>query len=113
MSEEKIEIVEYSESGFWEKIAKYAKNIGSELLEKVLQLYYALGSDKCDAKHKTIILGALAYVISPFDAIPDLIPILGYTDDMGVVGAALVAVANCIDEDVRRKAAEKLKEWFN
>lgn len=113
MSEEKMEIIEYSESGFWEKIAKYAKSIGKELLEKVLQLYYALGSENCTTKDRGIILGALAYVISPIDIIPDLTPIIGYTDDMGVVAAALVAVAKCIDVTVKSKAADKLKEWFN
>ncbi len=107
-----IQIEDYSESNFWDKCKKYAKSIGEELMEKVLQLYYALESEQCSAKHKTIIYGALAYLISPIDALPDLTPILGYTDDMGVVGAALVAVASCIDDEVKVKAKEKLKEWF-
>ncbi|CAM3049570.1 YkvA family protein [Vibrio diazotrophicus] len=110
---EQIHIEGYSESGFWGKLKKYAKTIGEELVEKVLQLYYALESDKCSAKHKTIIYGALAYLVSPIDAIPDLTPVLGYTDDMGVVAAALAAVSMCIDEEVKEKAKNKLKEWFS
>lgn len=75
-------------------------------------LYYALESDQCSAKHKTIIYGALAYLISPIDAIPDFIPVTGLTDDMGVIAAALVAVAICIDEEVKAKAEQKLQDWF-
>ncbi len=109
---EQIKIEEYSETNLWDKLAKYAKDIGEELLEKVLQLYYALDSENCSIKHKTIIYGALAYLVSPIDAIPDLTPVLGYTDDMGVVVAALAAVASCIDDDVKAKAKARLKVWF-
>lgn len=111
--ENKIEIEDYSEGSFWEKLKKYASSIGQELMGKVLQLYYALDSENCSTKHKAIIYGALAYLVSPIDAIPDLTPFLGYTDDMGVIAAALAAVASCIDDEVKQKAAEKLKEWFS
>lgn len=109
---EQIQIEEYSESSFWDKCIKYAKYIGKELMEKVFQLYYALESENCSAKYKTIIYGALAYLVSPIDAIPDITPIFGYTDDMGVVAAALAAVAACIDDEVIAKAKAKVKEIF-
>jgi uncharacterized membrane protein YkvA (DUF1232 family) len=38
---------------------------------------------------KVIPLGALAYVISPIDAIPDVLPILGQLDDIGILMAAM------------------------
>ena len=79
-------------------------------LEQVFRLYYALESEKCSAKHKTIIYGALAYLVSPIDIIPDLTPLLGYTDDMGLIATALVAVAVCIDDVVKTKAKEKVDE---
>ena len=36
-----------------------------------------------------ILVATLAYVISPFDLIPDFIPVLGWTDDAAVVAAAV------------------------
>ncbi|WP_211605080.1 YkvA family protein [Vreelandella arcis] len=42
---------------------------------------------------KTTIYGALGYFISPVDAIPDLAPIVGYADDIGVLAGALAMVA--------------------
>lgn len=109
---EKIQIEDYSEAGFWGKCKKYAKTMGAELMEKVLLLYFALDSENCTAKHRSIIYGALAYLISPIDAIPDVMPGVGYTDDFGVIAAALMAVAVCIDKDVKQKAADKLEDWF-
>ena len=47
------------------------------------------------------------------DVIPDLTPILVYTDDMAVIAASLVAVANCIDDAVKGKAKEKVDELFD
>ncbi len=107
-----VKIEEYSENGFWLKCKKYAKKIGFESMNKVFQLFYALESEKCSLKHKTIIYGALAYLVSPIDVIPDLTPVLGYTDDMGIIVAALASVACLIDDEVIAKAKNKLKDLF-
>lgn len=37
---------------------------------------------------------------------------VGYTDDLGSLGIALLQVAIYIDEDIKKKAKEKLKDWF-
>lgn len=109
----KIEIEDYDEDGFWSKTKKYCKTIGKDSLEQVFRLYYGLESEKCSTKHKATIYGALAYLVSPIDIIPDLTPVLGYTDDMAVIAAALVAVAGCIDDVVKGRAKEKVDELFD
>jgi len=63
------------------------------------------------AKH--IMLGALGYLISPIDALPDLTPLLGYTDDAGVLAFALVVVSGHINEEVKVQARERLNGWFS
>ncbi len=103
---------DYSEDSFWGKMKKYAKAAGSEVVEKALQLYYALQDSNTPAWAKTVIIGALGYFISPIDAIPDIIPVVGYADDLGVIAAALAAVAIYITDDIKAKAKQKLKEWF-
>ena len=107
-----VELEEYNEESFWEKTKKYCKSIGKDSLEQVFRLYYALESEQCTIGHRTTIYGALAYLVSPIDIIPDLTPILGYTDDMAVIAAALVAVANCIDDTVKGKAKDKVTDLF-
>ncbi|ROS01717.1 uncharacterized membrane protein YkvA (DUF1232 family) [Sinobacterium caligoides] len=107
-----MQIDDFSEQGFWAKCKAYAKTIGYESMEKVLWLYYALDSEQCTLKQKSIIYGALAYLIAPLDAIPDLTPLLGYTDDMGLIAAAITAVALCIDDTVKSRASQRLQQWF-
>ena len=58
---------------------------------------------------KAILASAIAYVLCPLDAIPDFIPVAGWIDDIGVLGAALTGVARaCITDEHRRKAREIL-----
>ncbi|WP_336046041.1 YkvA family protein [Solibacillus ferritrahens] len=114
MDEEKIKKFSkhYSEDGLWNKIKKYAKKVGSTAIYATLLLYFVLQKEEVPAKNKTIIIGALGYFILPIDLIPDPIPGIGYTDDIGVLLIALWQVAMYIDADVKNKAKEKLKDWF-
>ena len=57
-------------------------------------------------------LRALGYFISPIDVIPDFIPVVGFTDDIGVLAAAVVMAASYIDAEARAKADTKLAGWF-
>ena len=57
-------------------------------------------------------LGAIGYLISPFDSLPDLTPFVGYTDDLGVLSFALVTVACYINDDVRDKARAHVENYY-
>ncbi|MEP4148043.1 MAG: DUF1232 domain-containing protein [Halioglobus sp.] len=102
----------FSEDSFWEKLKRYAKTAGREVVEKALLLFYAMQEEKAPAWAKATIAGALGYFIVPIDAIADLTPAVGYADDLGVLALALAAVATYINDDVRRKTAEKIDAWF-
>ena len=103
---------EYSDSSFREKLLKYALIAGREVVERALQLYYAAQDPKTPAWAKTAIYGALGYFIFPLDAIPDVVPAVGYADDLGVLAAAVATVVMYITEDVKLKAGQKLRDWF-
>lgn len=102
----------YSESGFRDKLKKYATLAGREVVEKAVLLYYAMQEEKAPAWAKATIAGALGYFIVPLDAIADVTPAVGYADDLGVLVLAVAAVASYINDDVRRKTAEKMRLWF-
>lgn len=104
---------EFSEDGFWKKVGDFAKQAGREAIEKALTLYYAFQDPQVPAWAKAVIVGALGYFISPLDAIPDLVPAIGYADDVGVMVAALAAIAVHVSDETKRKAAEKVAEWFD
>lgn len=111
-SEEKDYSKYYNDDSFLEKITKYAKKAGVGTIEKVLYLYYAAEKPSTPAWAKATIYGALGYFIFPVDAIPDVLPIVGYSDDVGVLGLAITSVSFYIDEDVKQKAKNKLQDWF-
>lgn len=103
---------DYSESGFWDKIKKNVKKIGSKLLYTALQLYYAAKSEDTPAWAKTTIYGALGYLILPIDLIPDALPVVGFSDDAGAIAAATAVVATYITQEVKNRAQSKMKDWF-
>ena len=103
----------FSKRDFVEKISRIAKRAGAKLVYAALILYYTLQSDKVSKKDKAIIIGALGYMISPLDAIPDAIPIAGLTDDLAVLLYVLKKVWTDIDPEIQEKAKKRLSKWFD
>ena len=102
----------FSDEQFWDKLNGYARKAGREVVERALRLYYAARRPETPAWAKTSIFGALAYFISPIDAIPDLLPFIGFSDDLTVMAAALAMISLYIDDDVKRKARQTTERWF-
>ncbi len=81
-------------------------------LEKVwesLTLMFGIVADWIKGKYKDVplgsiigIIGALIYFLSPIDAIPDFIPVIGYLDDVFVIGLVIAQVSSDL---------EKYKAW--
>ena len=102
----------YSENDFWEKIKGVFKSAGRVLIYKALQLYYVLQKSDCPAYIKAAIFAALGYFILPIDVIPDVIPVVGFSDDLAAIGAALVMAQSYVDEDIKNKAKNTLDNIF-
>lgn len=103
----------FTKSEFVEKISRIAKRAGAKLVYAALLLFYTLQSDQISMKDKAIIIGALGYLISPLDVVPDAIPIAGLGDDLAVLIFVLQKVWGDVSDDVKTKAQNKLKEWFD
>lgn len=104
---------QFTKCGFFEKISRIAKRAGAKLVYAALILYYTLESDKVSVKEKAIILGALGYLISPLDLVPDAIPIAGLSEDLAVLIYVLHKVWGEVSDDVKNKAHSKLSTWFD
>ena len=98
---------------FLDKISRIAKRAGAKLVYAALILYYTLQSDKISVKDKAIIIGALGYLVSPLDVVPDAIPIVGLGDDLTVLIYVLNKVWGNVSEDIKQKAKDKLSKWFD
>lgn len=102
----------FSENRFWKVLKERARQAGIKTVYSALLLFYAYRRKETPTWAKSIVLGVLGYFLAPFDAIPDLSPIIGYTDDVGVLSFGLVTIAAFVNDDVRTKARSHLDKWF-
>lgn len=103
----------FTANDFVDKISRIAKSAGSKLVYAALILYYTLQSDKVSRSDKAVIIGALGYLISPLDVVPDAIPIVGLSDDLAVLLYVLKKVWVNVDSEIKDKAKAKLAKWFD
>ena len=103
----------YSESKLLNKLTSVARWAGAKVVYAVLLLYYVLRNPNVSTADKSKIYGALGYFILPTDLLFDIIPLVGYTDDMAAIMWAIHTVAKNITPEIKAKAKAKLGEWFD
>ncbi len=95
----------FSTAGFWSIVRKLSKRGGHKVMGGALTLYYCLRDPETPAWAKSIIVGALGYLIFPMDLIPDAILGAGFTDDWSVIVGALASVMAHIKEEHKSRAS--------
>jgi uncharacterized membrane protein YkvA (DUF1232 family) len=92
----------YVRRGFWAKVKRYAAAL--PFVEDLFAAYYC-AFDRATPRHvQAALIGALAYFVLPFDVIPDMMPVLGFTDDAAVLATAIKLVASHIRPEHREAA---------
>ena len=94
---------------FWRKLRGVAARI--PFAEDALAAYYCAFDRETPLPVKATLVGALAYFVLPADAIPDVMPVFGFTDDAAVLATAIKLVASHIRPEHREAAREKLEEF--
>jgi uncharacterized membrane protein YkvA (DUF1232 family) len=87
---------------FWHKLKRLAVRL--PFAEDLLAAYYCAFDRQTPRHVQAALLGALAYFILPFDFIPDMLPVLGFTDDAAILATALRMVASHITPEHREAA---------
>ena len=100
----------YSEAGLWDKIHKNIAKIGVKVIYQALLLFYVAQSPNCPTKIKAGIIGALGYLISPLDLIPDMLPGIGFADDAIAIATAVALAQIYITDEIRAQAKAKLAD---
>jgi uncharacterized membrane protein YkvA (DUF1232 family) len=88
--------------GFWRKLARVAAQI--PFAEDLLTAYYCAFDRSTPYHVRAALVAALAYFVLPFDVMPDVLPMLGFTDDAAVLAGAIKLVWSHI-EPAHREAA--------
>ena len=107
-----MEVPKLNKDKLFEKLQQFAREMGVRAVYSTLLLFYTYQEDETPGWAKKTVLGAIAYLINPFDVIPDLTPLVGYSDDLGILGFALVTISGYINMNVKINARKKAKEWF-
>lgn len=102
----------YSDNSFLDKLKRYSKAAGLKVVYSALLLQYLMKSDTVPLKAKLVLSAALGYFILPIDFIPDFAPLLGFTDDVGVLLLILRQMAVYITPEIREQAREHVRKWF-
>lgn len=87
---------------FWLKFKRLA--ISLPFAEELLAAYYCAFDRETPRHVQAALLGALAYFVLPFDFMPDMLPVLGFTDDAAVLATAIRMVASHITPEHRAAA---------
>ncbi|HEY6024449.1 MAG TPA: YkvA family protein [Pseudolabrys sp.] len=94
---------------FWRKTGRVAASI--PFAEDLLAAYYCAFDRDTPLPVKMSLIGALAYFVLPVDAIPDMLPVLGFTDDAAVLASTIKLVASHIRPEHRAVARDKLAQF--
>ena len=94
--------------GFWPKVTRVAGRL--PFAEDLLAAYYCAFDRQTPMQVRMILLGALAYFVLPFDGIPDVLPILGFSDDAAILAAAIKVTMDSIRPEHRDAAKRKLSD---
>lgn len=79
--------IQYVEENLWTKLERVGKKIS--FAKDIMALVRYLRDPMVSWHRKAIVAAALIYFISPIDAVPDITPLIGYLDDLGVITALL------------------------
>jgi uncharacterized membrane protein YkvA (DUF1232 family) len=96
---------------FWIKFKQVVAQL--PFAEDLVAAYYC-AFDKETPRHvQAALLGAVAYFILPLDFMPDVLPLLGFTDDAAVLATAIRLVAGHITQEHRDAARAALKRGID
>src|SRR4030081_2259261 len=97
----------YVRRGFWAKARRVAAAL--PFAEDLVAAYFCAFDRETPRHVQAALLGALAYFVLPFDIIPDMMPLLGFTDDAAVLATALRMVATHIRPEHRAAARRAIE----
>ena len=94
------------ERRFWPTLKRAMRQV--PFSRDLVAAYYCAMDPATPMRTRGILLGALAYFVLPFDFMPDMLPVLGFTDDAAVLATAIRLVSGHITSDHRQAARAAL-----
>ena len=102
----------FNETGLIKKLGKVAKTAGLMGAYPAVLLFFLFKGKNVPLRSKSMIAAALAYFIFPADTIPDITPIIGYSDDVSIMLVSISQLVKYITPEILEKTRKRLVEWF-
>ena len=103
----------YSPDTFRDKLKRFAGSMGKELVTQALTLYYMGRDPAVPNDAKLMVFAALGYLILPTDFIPDFIPGVGFSDDLGALVITISMLSKNVTAGHRQQAKTLVEKWFS
>ncbi len=103
----------FSESKLLRKLHRSAEKLGIKLLFYVFILYFLISDKEIPFKTRLVFMAALGYFILPMDLISDLLPGLGFTDDLTFILYAVSTGSEYITAEIKEKAKARIDSLLN
>jgi len=103
----------FDEIQLFDKLGVVGKKIGSKVVFYVIIMAILIADKKIPLKVRLVFMAALGYLILPTDLVADLLPAIGFTDDIAFLSFAISNAREYITPEVKDKAKEKMGQWIN
>ncbi|MGV6871654.1 YkvA family protein [Pseudochelatococcus sp. B33] len=96
---------------FWKALKRVANNL--PFAEDLVAAYLCVKDPSTPPRVRYLLLAALGYFILPLDAVPDILPLIGFSDDIAVLAAVFGTIAGAIKPEHREEARRMLRDWID
>jgi uncharacterized membrane protein YkvA (DUF1232 family) len=106
-------IEHYDESELFSMLKVAGKKIGSQVVLYVLIMVTLISDSRIPMKVRIVFMAAIGYLILPTDLVADILPIIGFTDDIAFLTYVVSNASEYITPEVKDRAKVKMGKWID
>ena len=103
----------YDEIQLIDKLGVIGKKIGSKVIYYILILVILISDNRIPFKVRLVFMAAIGYLILPTDLVADMLPVVGFADDIAFLTYTITNAREYITPEVLDKAKERMGSWAN
>lgn len=96
----------------WQQVLGMVRSAGEKVALEAAKVWHVAQDAATPTHVKGVLYGALAYLALPVDAVPDIVPFVGFTDDLAALSAALYAANTWITDETLARARASVRAIF-
>ncbi len=90
-----------------------ARKLGKYIAYYVMIMVTLIGDPTVPNKAKLTFMAAIGYLILPTDLVADILPFIGFTDDIAFLTYVISSATDYITPGIKDEARVKLKKWLS